>query len=237
MSKHFVTTAHLQRMFLEQEKLNKKYNGENWRDGIQMGYMKTAYWDEVGEFARELTPDWKWWSGKAKAKTIDFDKALYELIDVIHFGLMLILFRHDITQVVFRLGLKPTIEADMYGVVDDKYDHFIKANTRFLYSVAQHNLEQEIRNLLNVIETGCNVLGVQYADTVYYAYMEKNSLNHKRVEGGQLEGTYDKSTEVYNPLIDHPRSPYRPEGSGKVDCMYCNYGKNPCNEFCYGEDL
>lgn len=190
-----VNTKELTYMFLAQEILNEKYNGKEWRDHVSIGKAKIAFLDEVSEFVRELEPDWKWWSGKAQAKTIDRDKAIFELIDVVHFGLLMILHRYSLEDIVAELGRRVPPESSAKVYQGDEHDNFADSVANFLKGV-DFNCRVAISMLLDVIESGgWMIKGLNMGD-LFIAYGKKNKRNAERVDGGQLQGTYNKSEET-----------------------------------------
>jgi hypothetical protein len=196
-----VNSKELIYMFLAQELLNEKYNGKDWRDQVSRGKAKIAFLDEVSEFARELEPTWKWWSGKAQAKTIDRDKAIFELIDAIHFGLLLILHQYSPEEIIQEINRRIPPEASVKVYQGDPHDNFSDSVANFLKGV-NFNCRVAISMLLDVIESGGWLIGGLNSGDLFVAYGMKNKLNAKRVEGGQLQGTYDKSREAELKLLE-----------------------------------
>lgn len=189
-----VTVDELKEMFKSQEILNRKYNGENWKEGVTLGRAEAAFIDEGSEFLREIEPYWKWWSGKAQAKTIDVNKATFELIDLIHFGLMIILYRFPLEHILYTLDDDFEYQpCALIAVEEDDLAQFTIAFTSFLsnrYTIRY----TKIKRLIDIIETGGNLLGLKPGQ-IYEAYQKKNALNGQRA-APQKAGTYDKSKEV-----------------------------------------
>lgn len=192
-----VTIAELREMFKAQEVLNKKYNGEDWKAGVSVGKAEAAILDEVSEFLREIEPKWKWWSGKAQAKTIDQNKAIFELIDLVHFGLMLILYRFPLTRVLWTLEDNfeywPSALVAQCVDEDDEIGRFTRSVTLFLDNTRYAINLTLIKRLIDIIEYGGKLLDLKPGQ-IYEAYQKKNALNGKRA-APQKAGTYDKSTE------------------------------------------
>lgn len=188
-----INAYQLSEMFKAQEELNKKFNGENWRRGLTMGQAKFAFNDEIAEFGQELSGSWKWW--KAEKKPLDKQKALFELVDAIHFGMLLVLFRNDLSAVLNRVLDPNGPECDMYGQVSDPLNYFLRSVQRFYSALEFDQLDASITGLINVIETGGKLLDLEPGE-VYAAYAAKNKLNHLRVEGGDKYGLYDRSKET-----------------------------------------
>lgn len=188
-------------MFLAQELLNEKYNGKDWRNQVAIGKAKIAFLDEVSEFVRELEPTWKWWSGEAQAKTIDRDKAIFELIDAIHFGLLLILHQYSLEEIVEEMIRPVPPESSVAVYHGDEHDNFSDSVANFLKGV-NFNCRVAISMLLDVIESGGWLIKGLNAGDIFIAYGKKNKLNSERVDGGQLQGTYDKSKEAELKLLE-----------------------------------
>lgn len=189
-----VSDQELMEMIKAQEVLNCKYNGTNWRNTVTMGQCKFAMLDEVSEFAREISEGWKWWSKSDKKN--DVSAATFELVDIIHFAALLALYRHSDDMLCKQITEHSQYtQPDMYGEYSDKHNAFTRALQRFLRSIDYTNMTESIRGLRNIIETGADLIGLKKGD-VFKAYMLKNARNHKRVEGGVMEGKYDKSKET-----------------------------------------
>jgi hypothetical protein len=190
-----INTKELIYMFLAQEVLNEKYNGKEWRSQVAIGKAKIAFLDEISEFSRELEPTWKWWSGKAQAKIIDRDKAIFELIDAIHFGLLLILHRYSLEEIIQSLNCRMPPESSAKVYQGDPHDNFSDSVANFLKGV-DFNVRVAISMLLDVVESGGWLIGGLNIGDLFKAYGMKNKLNSARVDGGQLQGTYNKSEEA-----------------------------------------
>lgn len=182
-----VTLEELKFMLEAQEQLNIKYSGDEWRNNITMGQAKFALHEEVAEFINELRPAWKWWG---KVEKLDRDKAIFEYIDVLHFAMLIALFNFypDELETFLPVG------GDMGMNHIDMYNQFSKAIQRFLIQVDQHNIQDVVVGLYNIINIGAKILDLKDGE-VFEAYLKKNALNHKRVENGALDGSYDKSKE------------------------------------------
>lgn len=189
-----VTVQELIVMIKAQEELNKKYNGLDWRKSVRLGMAKMAMLEEVSEMAREITATWKWWAPEV---TLDFSKATFEFIDVVHFALLILLYRYSVDDLEAALTSHADddlLDPDMWGPTGDPHNSFIKAVTRFLTSVDNDFQYRAIQGVRNIIETGAVLLALNKGD-VAKAYKLKNERNHKRVEGGLMTGGYDKSQE------------------------------------------
>lgn len=188
-----VSNDELLEMTFKQEVLNMKYNGLIWKDKVKVGAAKFALMDEVSEFLREIESDWKWW--KKVGSSYHKQKALFELIDVVHFALVLVLHRQRMHEVLKHIHTEKP-QAQMYDIMDgdDPQNEFAKAVTWFLNAVDFNNLDMMLNGVCNIIQTGGEMLGLEPGE-IFQAYLLKNARNHERVEGGVMEGKYDKSQE------------------------------------------
>lgn len=179
-------------MFAMQEDLNHKYGGVNWRDGFTMGKAKLAFMDEASEFIREIESDWKWWKVNP---TYHKQKALFELIDLVHFGMLIILYNeqhHNIGMITTDVDYSCY---DCYPGVD-LHDDFSVAVGEFLW--ADHSsmgAGYGMEILISVIHAGAKLLDITDPEAIYQAYVMKNNRNHQRVDEGVLVGRYDKNNE------------------------------------------
>lgn len=184
-----LSKEHLIDMFEKQENLNIKYNGDEWRKSVSLGKVKFAFLDEVGEFLKEIESDWKWWK---KYPNYHKQKAIFELIDIIHFALMLCLYENSVDEIKDHIfNLRP----QTYDSVGDKENQFSKTITSFFRRIDDHSMIFMIFDLLNLIQQGAELLEVNPGD-IYQAYVMKNSRNHERINGGVLVGKYDKKNET-----------------------------------------
>lgn len=181
----------LEQMILLQDTLNIKYGGENWRDNIKLGKAKFAVLDEVSEFLREIESEWKWWKPNGNYHK---QKALYELIDVVHFALLILLLKNDVRDIISSIGEQGT-GPTYFGPWDDVQDIFSDTITEFLGLAAYSDIDDELVRICNIIQIGGEVLGMTSPQDMYNAYVMKNQRNHERVDGGVLVGKYDKSKE------------------------------------------
>lgn len=175
----YLTNAQLEEMIQLQEVLNIKYNGPDWRKNIRLGMAKFALIDEVSEMAREIRASWAWW--KKNPGPMEWEKAREEFIDVLHFALLIALYRYDEKQLTDYVC---AVDSDMGGPVGDPHGYFIKAITRFLKAADDDNRTDLVKGLKNIVETGAVLLAMEQ-DDVYAIYQEKNAKNHVRVESGQ----------------------------------------------------
>lgn len=185
-----INQSQLEEMFAMQEGLNRKYGGVDWRKGFTMGKAKFAIMDEVGELLRELEHEWKWWKVNPNYHK---QKALFEFIDVIHFGMMIVLYHTNHSDV----GMATTETLfNSFHPTNDKHDDFARTFGEFIR--AEHGVldtDYSITLLVELINAGANLLGITDSNAIYQAYIMKNHRNHIRVDSGVLVGLYDKDKE------------------------------------------
>lgn len=188
-----INTENLKKMFILQDELNIKYGGVNWRDGITMGKAKFAVLDEVSEFLRELESEWKWWK---VGGNYNRQKALYELIDVVHFAMLITLHKYELSDVLNDINYKTYIKPGAWLLMDgDDIEWFTDSLMDFLAPCNHSDIDEDVSRIANLIQAGGNLLGMTDPQDMFNAYVMKNQRNHSRVDGGLLTGDYDKSKE------------------------------------------
>lgn len=169
-----VENEQLEEMLVAQNELNSKYTTD-WRADVKSEEIFTAIFTEVAEFLESSPQEWKWW----KRKYLDNDKQnqYIETVDVIHFGLTYLLFDKSVEEILEENGtVGSTNNLDLFV----RLDEFRRKGTL-----------QEFYNLIDAM--------VEYGDLddseLVRIYFEKLAINHKRVQGGYTEGTYQKHDE------------------------------------------
>lgn len=193
MNKFMIKSDELAEMFRAQSELNDIYSGVFWRKTISMGDFKFAMLDEVSEFMRETEATWKWYKHPSKQSN-NHQNAIFEFIDVIHFALSLVLYRHDVSSICDLVKSGNVYEPTDYVEVDDMNNLFVKAMTNFLKMVDNDMRAQMVSALINFIQVGGMMLKLEPGD-IRKAYEMKYKRNLARVAGGVLTGNYDKTTE------------------------------------------
>lgn len=166
----------LSRMINAQEELNSKFE-KDWRNSVQKEEIYTAVFTEVSEFFESSPENWKWW--KRKYLKNDIQNQYIEIVDVIHFGLS-------------------------YIMRDFNREEILEQNSQDLnYEYSIFEALETFRNMNNI-----NVLKSLITAMVIYAklsqseliriYFEKLAINHKRVDGGYVEGNYKKIDDKGN---------------------------------------
>lgn len=197
----------LEELINMQETLNCKYGGVNWRENFSFGQAKLAVLDEVSEFIREIESDWKWWKVNPNYHK---QKALFELIDIVHFSLMMALYHTDASTLAMEsTDMKNDDFIFEPGV--DKYDEFSITVGSLLFSSMGNGVNDQRRNMhslrqvVNIINTGGALLGITDVNAIYQAYIMKNHRNHTRVDQGVLVGRYDKNNERDLIYVEKPQ--------------------------------
>lgn len=159
-----------------QRDLNEKYSGREWNKNIPIEQFRLALIDEVGEFTHSVQPLWAWW----KKTEMDEQNAIIEIIDVLHFGLSCVLhnYNNDIDLILEMTPLE-------------------KTELPVSYALSEFLMGHTLNNLRNLILSLSLFMKVD-DERIYSGYFKKNELNHKRVEGGYKDGTYQKIDENGN---------------------------------------
>lgn len=197
------TNEQLSELLDAQESLNIKYTGENWRDDIPLSSFLTALDTEVAEYL-ESSPrvgdneriknnGWKWW----RSDTNDEQNQPVETIDVLHFGLSLLMFlesKENILDINDRLSEK---DLDLEDIQEKPISLLLKSKSKLVLSSFENDTVEVFCNLyelLLVMAVKCN----RNLEEIYQGYFKKNALNAKRVEGGYIQGEYKKIDENGN---------------------------------------
>ena len=200
LNTRLINRDQLQELIHKQEALNIKYGGVNWRDGFSFGQAKLAMLAEVGEFLDEVEQNWHWYKSKPNYHK---QKALFELIDVVHFALMIALY-HDSVDDLIKWSTKEYLDDRSFTHVSssDKSDDFA---TAIGYLLASEDDAVFLESILNIINSGAALIGGDFDENaIYHSYIMKNQRNEERVSKGVLVGAYDKSKEtdlVYDPKV------------------------------------
>ena len=176
-----LTRNDFETMLKAQEDLNVKYTGENWRANVDIEQFRLAFLTEVAEFLESSPEDWKWW----KADKNDRQNQYIEVIDVLHFGLSIIL-KHKSVEDVMKYyensilldALKNSENCRLYEIIND-----------FFYDEHPITLFAIIHKLCMLPEKPLDI------NKVFEKYFEKNKLNQHRIENGYMKGEYQKINE------------------------------------------
>lgn len=198
------TNEQLSELLDAQESLNIKYTGENWRDDIPLSSFLTALDTEVAEYL-ESSPrvgdneriknnGWKWWKQNLES---DEQNQAIETIDVLHFGLSLLMFlesKENILAFNDRLSEK---DLDLEDIQEKPISLLLTSKSNLILRAFENDTVEvfcSFYELLLVMATKCN----RNLEEIYQGYFKKNALNAKRVEGGYIQGEYKKIDENGN---------------------------------------
>ncbi len=161
---------------------NVAYFGENWRDVWTEVSSVNSIYREWAEFLDEVTRDWKVYDPKP---VFDKTKAVYELVDVVHFMLCNILLsdqlRLDNMLRVFGADVQVESFPTELEAVTEQFSYFMVEN-------------KSVYRLTRFLAVACSYLEISF-ETYLKAHKRKNDRNRARAAGGVLQGKYDKSTE------------------------------------------
>lgn len=163
------------KLFDTQRKLDFKIKNEKELLGVDLLQEKIlAVYVELGELASELPQVFKFWSNKQN----DYDKALVEYVDCLHFLLSI---GNDINYRTYT-ALKPiklnTTTLDGFLNVFDSIDIF-KNGLTFDDKNARETYEVLFNTFLNL-----GVLLNFTNEQITNAYYSKNEINHERQDNG-----------------------------------------------------
>lgn len=161
---------------------NVAYFGENWREvWTEVSAMNSIY-REWAEFLDEVTRDWKVYDPKP---VFDKTKAVYELVDVVHFMLCNMLLEDKRT-------LEHMLQVFSDGIQEESFSVSLETLTeQFSYFMIKN---KSIYRLNHFLAAACSYLEISF-ETYMKAHKRKNDRNRARAAGGVLQGKYDKSTE------------------------------------------
>ncbi len=175
-----LTYGQLQALLVLQKETNVAYMGENWRDVWSEHSVKQSIHREYAEFLDETERDWHCYKPNPVFNRTD---AVYELVDIIHFMLTLLIIRG------VKVCEHPEAEAfimsrDNVGsheMVGRWFDHMMKLPT--------------IHHFALFLNNACAYLDINI-ETYMAAHRRKNDRNRVRAAAGVVTGGYDKSLET-----------------------------------------
>lgn len=159
---------------------NVAYFGEDWKKVWNQNAAVNSIYREWAEFLDETTADWK-----VYGNDIGFDrtKAVYELVDVVHFMLCYILMdpaQDEIEEELAQLG-----EVEVASLVDAVEHH------RLTYRLGRFMDDPCVKPLMLFLSAACSYMKLDI-ETYMLAHKRKNDRNRLRAAGGV---NYDKSSE------------------------------------------
>jgi dimeric dUTPase (all-alpha-NTP-PPase superfamily) len=199
------TKTDLVELLKKQEELNVKYSGENWRDVSNLTHWYVALFTEVSEFLESAprvgvvgSDGWKFWR---KNLENDIQNMKVETIDVLHFGLSIVLYKAGSLDSAISLATEEIFVADYEEfkvyTESEEFSDFEALDSLMnsvceLYSVSiKGDCLQEVLDIVSTMEA-ITCMADNCEPFVLNGYIKKNQLNHKRVESGYQTGEYDK---------------------------------------------
>lgn len=189
----FFTREQFQILLQTQNELNEKFV-PSYKEKISTRQYGIALFNEIAEFM-ESTPKFenhKFWKPYLDDDT---QNCKIEAIDILHFGLSIILVKYDRLEDHFSTILfGESIETGAVEFFEIVGDLMISINSlsnseidRTSYSVEKLFL-MSFKKLLSLM---CQYLNMNFND-LYDGYFKKVKLNEKRIDGGYMEGKYEK---------------------------------------------
>ncbi|AUR97875.1 dUTPase/dCTP pyrophosphatase [Vibrio phage 1.244.A._10N.261.54.C3] len=184
-----LAVGHLIEILRLQVETNELYDPQ-WRSNNTLIQFKIAANNEYTEMADEIETVWKWYTPNP---TWEPEKALFELVDIVHFSASCILLPRsegvEDTLKTIQLQDKVFVTNDL---LNEAYDWWLNFNQ----SVETHML------LAHPCECLCYFVGAMLEllgftqEQYMQAHYKKNARNRLRATGGVIQGNYDKSTET-----------------------------------------
>lgn len=177
-----ITAGHIKELLDLQVATNVAYFGENWRNVWDEVSSINSIYREWAEFLDEVTRDWKVYDPKP---VFDKTKAVYELVDVVHFMLcnLLLVDQPRLEHMLQVFGADVQVESfpTELGDVTEQFSYFMVQN-------------KSIYRITRFLAVACSYLEISF-ETYLKAHKRKNDRNRARAAGGVLQGKYDKSSE------------------------------------------
>lgn len=165
-----IETYILKQMLEAQEELNNKFSAD-WKNNVKKEWLFTAIFTEVAEYLESSPEQWKWWkNGWLKN---DKQNQYIEIVDVIHFALSYMMIHNSNEEIL--------IENDQVGEGHLSLFNALDAFRRQPSLLQFYTLIQSMLDYDNL--DGSELIRI---------YFEKLAINHKRVDNGYTEGTYQK---------------------------------------------
>lgn len=189
--------AELETLLEAQSKLNSHYV-EDWLIKIHESQFKTALLCELAEFF-ESSPrlyNHKWWKPYLEN---DIQNAKIEIIDILHFGLSILLIRdansNPNKKICFnRIASKVAYayECENLNYTMPTLDNMLQSIMKFL-KTKQNVIDHSLTNayLFVFLKHACEAFDYTF-DDLYKGYFLKNELNLKRINNGYMVGDYNK---------------------------------------------
>ncbi|QZI90423.1 hypothetical protein MYOV003v1_p0099 [Vibrio phage 207E48.1] len=181
--------CHLLEILRLQIETNELYDPK-WRDNNTQIQFRTAASNEITEMHDEIETLWKWYTPNP---TWEPQKALFELVDAVHFAASCILINRRVGVedglLTYELNTTPFTADDTFSEATDwwmSFNHHLGMNPL---------LVQPCESLCYFIGAMLATLGYTQEEYMRAHYL-KNERNRARATGGVMVGTYDKSAET-----------------------------------------
>ncbi|CAL9995360.1 nucleoside triphosphate pyrophosphohydrolase [Vibrio phage K397] len=183
-----LAACHIIEILRLQVETNEVYDA-NWRSNNTLVQFKTAANVERSEMHDEVETLWKWYEPNPVWAP---EKALFELVDTVHFAASCILVNRAVgiedTLVMLELGNHVFTNVTPFNEAEDWW-------SSFMHHVGVNALiQQPCESLAYYIGSMLSTLGYTPEQYMKAHYM-KNERNRARASGGVMSGGYDKSTE------------------------------------------
>lgn len=174
-----------------QDSLNRKTVGDNWEEK-ELAFNRAVYM-EAAEAMEET--NYKWW----KHTPTDWDNLFVEAIDILHFTLSDMIEKYSIpitVEMVSKIyferldGIDEDELKELYSLDDSTTMRLIveQLETLMLYGLEKKThtkaCQNDLADLFLLLRTN--------TDSIFRAYMIKNTLNEFRIKNGYQDGTYVK---------------------------------------------
>lgn len=188
-----ITSQQIEKLLEAQDELNEKYTS-NWKEIRNVDEYNCAFRTEFAEFL-ESSPrfgNWKFWKPYLEN---DVQNSKVEIVDMLHFGLSLILLEN------YKKGIHEIKISDKDIKEIEEYTEKLESEFGILNGVLRSLFvfegDPNIKQLFIILSL-CGKPFDFSLDQIYDAYYKKNKLNQTRIENGYLEGRYKKVDENGN---------------------------------------
>jgi dimeric dUTPase (all-alpha-NTP-PPase superfamily) len=167
----------LKELFELQAKLDERiYKGHPVQEGEDRLAKKIlALQVEFGELANELPEVFKFWSNKKN----NYEKALEELVDCLHFILSIGLDLNFETEPFFGKYTSPNLTRQFNFVFQDVSE----LSESILEDFPEEDIAEDFYELVCGFIGLADMLGFTW-EQIKQSYLEKNKINHERQESG-----------------------------------------------------
>jgi len=199
---NILTSEQFNQILDAQIKLNVKYSGEDWESKIPDSSMLAAAYAELGELLEsgprvgDSEDGWKWWRPTLNN---DDNNLKIEGVDIVHFVVSSIYKKYDgdinlikehYTECSKSYSSAPNLmDPDSSGVV---YNLLVSMSVFATTCLIKDTSKEETLDMfVYMISAICEFSNMD-ATEMFEMYSKKNKLNHERIEGGYIEGEYEK---------------------------------------------